>query len=481
MSFVITRKTGLKSQLTTKTSKHRQLQAGRMKAAAGAAMALTNDLAPKLEITMRAIADLQAATRRTRKPTEQQISATALSITTFGFVSPITVRGNQIFDGHVRVQAAHRLGMFEVPCIDISHLSDAKARMLAISLNRLAETGTWDPQELKLELSELKIEGFELTISGFSSQELDILLLEEPDAEPKDETVIPEPPLVPVSRVGDLWELGGRHRILCGNSLAPEAYGRLLEGQLATAVLADAPYNVKIANNVSGLGKKKHGEFKMGSGEMSQPQFQEFLATAHKNCSDHLISGGVAFSFMDWRSFHILVAAGQQAGLHLVNTVVWYKGSGSMGAFYRSAHEMVGVFCKGASPAINNIQLGKHGRDRTNVWVYPGANKPGSSAAAALKHHPSPKNVEMCVDAILDVTHSGHIVLDPFLGSGTTVIAAEKSGRCGYGIELDPGYVDVAVSRWEALTGEHAIHAETGRSFAEIAKERAEEDIGEAA
>jgi DNA modification methylase len=134
---------------------------------------------------------------------------------------------------------------------------------------------------------------------------------------------------------------------------------------------------------------------------------------------------------------------------------------------------MIPIFCKGSSPKINNVALGKHGRDRTNVWLYPGANKPGSSAAAALKDHPSPKNVEMCVDAILDVTAAGDIVLDPFLGSGTTLIAAEKSARSGYGIELDPAYADVCVRRWEHLTGKSAIHAETGRTFLETAADRA--------
>lgn len=477
MSFVSTRKNGLKAQLATKTAKRRKHEAAKVEVRAVAGMMLPNDLLPELSFAVRSIAELTSAKRHTRTLTDEQVTRTARSITTFGFVTPVTTRGNQIVDGYVRVEAARRLGMSEVPCIDIGDMPEAKARMLAITLNRIAETGTWDPQELKLELGELKIEGLDLTISGFSSQELDIIMLHEPGAEGEGEADLPDYPIKPVTQLGDLWLLG-RHRILCGNSLEGEAYKKLMDGQLATAVLTDAPYNVKIANNVSGLGKKKHGEFVMASGEMSPPEFQAFLTTAHRHCADNLIERGVIYSFMDWRSVDILIAAGREAGLQLINMIVWYKGSGSMGAFYRSAHELVLAFCKGGSPSINNIQLGKHGRDRTNVWVYPGANKPGSSAAAALKHHPSPKNLEMCVDAILDVTHPGDAVLDPFLGSGTTIIAAEKSERCGYGIELDPAYVDVAVLRWEAISGARAIHAGTGSSFAAMAEHRSEEDIG---
>lgn len=236
----------------------------------------------------------------------------------------------------------------------------------------------------RLELCELEIEGLDLTLSGFSSQELDIVLLDETDESAAgEEESIPEPPADPVSQLGDLWLLG-KHRLLCDDSLEKSSYEKLLEGAQATAVLTDPPYNVKIEGNVSGLGKKKHGEFTMASGEMSRGEFHEFLCTVHKHCSDHLIDGGVIYSFMDWRSIDVLMAAGREAGLELINMPVWYKGSGGMGAFLRSAHELVCQFCKGPVPKINNVELGKHGRDRTNVWVYPGANKPGSSAAGAL-------------------------------------------------------------------------------------------------
>jgi DNA modification methylase len=292
-----------------------------------------------------------------------------------------------------------------------------------------------------------------------------------PDEAP-DEEQIPEVPSHPVNQPGDLWLMGKGHRLLCGNALDPNSYVQLLGSTAVAAVLTDPPYNVKIAGNVSGLGQTKHGEFQMGSGEMSVAEFQEFLRTVHKHCYDHLLPGGVMYSFMDWRSIDVLMAAGREAGLQLLNMAVWFKGTGSMGAFLRSAYELIAIFCKGDKLRVNNVELGRHGRDRMNVWPYPGANQPGSSAAEMLKNHPTPKNLEMCIDAILDVTHKGEIVLDPFLGSGTTLIAAEKSGRACFGIELDGGYADVCIRRWETHTGRQAVHAKTGLAFEQVSIER---------
>lgn len=473
MNFVITKKRGFKKQCLDKTTTRRKNNASLVSIKKAAGGGLPNDLLPSLEITLRNVGELTAPKRRVRKTEPEQVARVVSQIKTFTFVSPVTVRGDVVIDGYIRLKAAQELGMAQVPCIDISHLSEAKARMLAIGLNRVSETGTWDVPELRLELHELEIEGLDLTLSGFSNEELDIVLLDETDesAAGEDESLA-EPPADPVSKLGDLWLLG-KHRLLCGDALVKGSYEILLEGAKATAVLTDPPYNVKIEGNVSGLGKKKHGEFTMASGEMSRSEFHEFLRAAHKHCADHLIDGGVIYSFMDWRSIDVLMAAGREAGLELINMPVWYKGSGGMGAFLRSAHELICQFCKGPVPKINNVQLGKHGRNRTNVWVYPGANRPGSSAADALHSHPTPKNVEMCIDAILDISNKGDVVLDPFLGSGTTLVAAEKSGRACRGIELDPGYADVSIRRWEYLTGSEAVHAKTGLTFNEIAAQRA--------
>ena len=335
----------------------------------------------------------------------------------------------------------------KVPCVDVSHLSDEKVRLLTLTLNRLAETGTWDLPELKLELAELQIAEIDLTLSGFTMPELDIILSDAADDDGQEE-VIPEPPQLPVNVAGDLWHLD-EHRVSCGNALEAADYASLMGTSRAASVLTDPPYNVKIAGNVSGLGKTKHGEFQMGVGEMTHEQFQAFLTTPLEHCKEYLLAGAVIYAFMDWRSIDLLMAAASAAGLKHINTAVWNKGSGAMGGFLRSAHEFVGVFCHGESPRVNNVELGKHGRDRTNVWSYPGANKPGTSGAKALKDHHTPKNVEMCADALRDATVRGEIVIDPFLGSGTTLIAAEKTSRVCFGMELEPRFVDVIIRRWE--------------------------------
>lgn len=311
---------------------------------------------------------------------------------------------------------------------------------------------------------------FDLSATGFSSQERDIILLDPAAAEAEEEEV-PVPPAEPVSRLGDTFLLN-KHRVHCGDATKAEGYSHVLGDQLATACLTDPPYNVKIKNNVSGLGKHKHGEFVMASGEMTTPEFHMFLKVFLELCVTALIDRGTIFSFMDWRSVHLLINAGLAVGLELINLAVWDKGAGAMGGFYRSTHELIPIFCKGSSPAINNIQLGRHGRDRCNIFRYPGANKPGTSAADALELHATPKNVDLIADAILDVTHRGDVVLDPFLGSGTTIIAAEKTGRIACGLELDPKFVDVCVRRWEQLTGLEAIHELSGLTFAELRAER---------
>lgn len=475
MPFTINTKSSLQHQCLTKTKTVRKANASKVAVKSAAANAPLNDLAPDIVVVWHDVLDLKPPKRRVRKQSAEHVAETITAIKTFGFISPVTIRKMTVIDGHVRLLAANELGMPKVPCIDVGHLSEEKARLLAISLNRLAEKGEWDLPELKLELEELEIDGFDLVPTFFSEQELEIILMDEPETDKAtDGDVVDwaEPPAEPVSLEGDLWLMGKGHRLLCGNSLEAETYELLMDGKTAAAVLTDAPYNVKIAGNVSGLGATKHGEFKMASGEMSQAQFEDFLRVVHKHCADHISTGAVVYSFMDWRSIDLLMAAARHAGLTHINTAVWYKGSGGMGSFLRSAHELCGVFCKGDKPKVNNVELGKHGRDRTNVWVYPGANKPGTSSGKALKDHPTPKNADMCADALLDVTVRGDIVLDPFLGSGTTLIAAEKTRRLCYGVELDPGYVDVCVRKWEELTGKQAILAATGQTFAEVAEER---------
>jgi DNA modification methylase len=467
--FIIRRKDDFQKQSLAKTTGRRKKNAGTVAVHSVAAGGSIKNAHPDIKLVWRKPAELKAARRRVRKTDDRHLAQTVHSMSHFGMVVPLTIRGDQVVDGHIRLAAARVLELPLVPCIDVSHLSEDKARVLGITLNRLAETGTWDMDELKLELAELETMEFDLTLSGFTMPEMDIILSDGAEDKEKEET-IPEPPAVPVTIAGDLWLLG-EHRVLCGSALAAEDYARLMNGDLAAALLTDPPYNVVIEGNVSGLGKTKHGEFAMASGEMTREQFLEFLTAYHAHSRKYLLAGAVAFGFMDWRSIDLLTLAARTAGFRHINTAVWNKGSGGMGALYRSAHEFAGVFCNGDTPRVNNVELGKNGRDRTNVWTYPGANKRGSSSAKALNDHPTPKNVEMCADALRDVTLREEIVLDPFLGSGTTLIAAEQTARACYGLELEPKFVDVIVRRWEALTGKQAIHAETGATFKETGED----------
>ncbi|WP_226948844.1 DNA-methyltransferase [Rhizorhabdus wittichii] len=266
-----------------------------------------------------------------------------------------------------------------------------------------------------------------------------------------------------------------QHRLLCGDALAAKSYEALLAGRQIDCVFSDPPYNIKIEGVVSGLGKKKHKDFAMGVGEMSDEDFRAFLGGYLQRCKEHASPGAVIFACMDWRQIDLLMFAGRDAGLHRINKTIWNKGSGGMGSLYRSAYEEVVVFCTEASSATNNVLLGKNGRNRTNVWTYPGANRKGSSAGKALGDHPTPKPVELVADALQDVTQRGDLVFDPFIGSGTTLIAAEATGRIACGIDLDPGYVDVAIVRWQQMTGRQAIHADSGKSFEEVIRERSRE------
>lgn len=460
--------TALHAQKLARTKQRRKTLGAARKLEHAASSIGRNDLSPTLAISELPPTSLAASANRTRKTDPDHLARIVSSIKSLGFSVPVIRSGNEIIDGHVRVEAAIALGLERIATIDCGHLSPTEVRTLRLAVNRLGELGTYDPDRLRCEFQELIELEVDIEFTGFTLEDQDIILLDPDPVSP--ETAEIEPPEVPVSRLGDIWALDD-HRIMCGNALAPETYDAVLQGDCVEAIIADFPYNVKIAGNVSGLGKKKHGEFVMASGEMSVDQFTAFLTDATKAASAHLVDGGVFFGFMDWRSIDLLYAAGRSAGLTLLNLVVWYKGGG-MGAFYRSAHELIAVFCNGESSRVNNVKLGKNGRDRTNVWEVAGANRPGSSAASMLHAHASPKPLELCVDAILDVTNRGETVLDPFLGSGTTLIAADKAGRRCFGIELDPKFVDVSVRRWEEATGEGATLLETGETFAETAAAR---------
>ncbi len=427
-------------------------------------------------VAWRRVEDLAPHPRNARTHSRKQIAKIAASIEQFGFTNPVlTDAESRIVAGHGRVEAARLLGMERVPAIRLDHLSEDQLRAYVIADNRLAELAGWDEELLAIELqylSEIDLD-FDVEITGFATAEIDLMIesLDTAEADEADRFPEPEDDRPAVSRIGDLWLLG-RHRLLCADAQDNASYERLMAGELARMVFTDPPYNVPIGGHVSGLGRTQHREFIMASGEMSPEAFQSFLQSMLNHHAAACVDGALLYVFMDWRHVFELLHAGRETDLALINLCVWNKTNAGMGSFYRSKHELVPVFKKGHAPHVNTIELGAHGRYRTNVWDYAGANTFGANRLDELAMHPTVKSTALVADAIKDCTRRGDIVLDGFAGSGTTLIAAEKTGRIGYGLELDPRYVDVAIRRWERLTGQKAVHAATRLTIDELAEAR---------
>jgi DNA modification methylase len=437
-----------------------------------------NTAVSELAVTYLLIRDLKSNPRNARTHSKDQIRQIANSIREFGFTNPVLVdKDNTVIAGHGRVAGARQLGMSQVPTIRLENLTSDQIRAYVIADNRLAEKAGWDKPTLAIELQHLlTIEAdFDVTITGFETAEID-LILSEPNGkeDPADSFEVSEDAEA-ISRPGDLWGLG-RHRVLCSTALDQTSYATLLGSKRAGVVFSDPPYNVAIEGHVSGKGAVHHREFAMASGEMSEFEFTRFLTSTMKHLARYSMSGSVHFICIDWRHLGELLSAGVQAYDSLLNLCVWVKNNGGMGSLYRSRHEMVLVFRNGQGKHRNNIQLGRYGRNRTNVWEYPGVNTLSkvSEEGNLLALHPTVKPVALVADALLDCSARGDIVLDPFLGSGSTLIAAERTGRCCYGIELDPLYVDTVIKRWQRYTGDKAIHTSSGKKFNEISNETTE-------
>jgi DNA modification methylase len=428
-----------------------------------------------LDVEWRAIGGLTPQARNARTHSEKQIQQIATSIRQFGFTNPVLVDAQgHIIAGHGRVEAAKLLGMGEVPTIRLDHLSEAQKRAYVLADNRLAELAGWDRELLALELGELAALDldFDIGVTGFDTAAVDLLLDEKRPAKPNKEDEVPEPlEGPPVTQPGDLWCLGP-HRLYCGDARDGAAYQRLLDGKQAQMVFTDPPYNVAIDGHVCGNGAIHHREFAMASGEMSEGEFTDFLTLVLKNIAHLSADGSIHFICMDWRHLREVLAAGHRAYDEFKNLIVWNKDNAGMGSFYRSKHEMILVFKNGKAAHINNFGLGEKGRYRTNVWDYPGVNSMKAGRMDELAMHPTVKPVGLVADAIRDCSQRKQIVLDAFMGSGTTLIAAEKTGRLAYGLELDPAYIDVAIRRYQAYAGKIATLAGTGQTFAEVAAAR---------
>jgi DNA modification methylase len=410
------------------------------------------------------ISELKENSRNPRRHSRAQIEAIARSIDAFGFNAPVLIdRRKRLVAGHGRVAAARLRGQTHVPAIRLEHLTDAKAKAYLLADNKLSDRSEWDERLLAEHLKELSdiALNFEIEATGFEIGEIDLLIQSLDDTEgvaanDRDDEV-PAVETTAVCRPGDVWELGD-HRIFCGDARLRPSYTTLLAGGRAASVFSDPPYNVKIGGNVSGLGRTRHREFVMASGELSRHEFTQFLTDVFKALCAGSSLGSIHFHCMDWRHMREILSAGEAAYSELVNLCVWAKTNAGMGSLYRSRHELIFAYKNGRAPHRNNVQLGRFGRTRTNVWTYPGASNFGGRGGNenVLELHPTVKPVALVADAIRDTTARGDIVLDPFLGSGTTIIAAERTGRRCFGVELDPLYVDVAVRRWQKRTGKPA-------------------------
>lgn len=434
-----------------------------------------------LNVVERDVASLRPYARNARTHSRKQVKQIAASIERFGFTNPVLISDDaEIIAGHGRVEAAKLLGWKSVPTLALSHLSETERRSYVLADNKVALNAGWDKEILAIELQTLVDLDFAVELTGFSLAEIDLVIEEAGDADPgvidAPEDAVFFASGIPVSRQGDLWQLG-RHKLLCGDSRSYADFDALMGGESADLVFTDPPYNVKIGGNVCGLGSVRHREFAFASGEMSESQFTAFLRDTLGNAAAVMRNGAIAFVCMDWRHMGELLAAGHTVFTELKNLVVWNKTNGGMGAFYRSKHELIFVFKQGTAEHTNSFGLGETGRYRTNVWDYAGISSISGKRAEELAMHPTVKPVALIADAIRDCSRRGEIVLDCFGGSGSTLVAAEKTGRSARLIEYDPLYCDTIIQRWEKLTGKRATLAASSDTFEDVSERRLGVDL----
>lgn len=419
---------------------------------------------------------LEPAQRNPRTHSKRQVRQIASSIEKFGFNSPILIdKSNRIVAGHGRYEAAKHLGHHTVPIIRLDSLNNSELRAYALADNKIAQNAGWDRELLALEFEELQLAlpevGLDLEITGFSAVEVDGIISDfsTSPCHPADE--IPELSVTVTSKTADIFILD-KHRLAVGDVRDEKCVAALMLNDRAEMAFLDPPYNVRIDGHAGGRGKTKHREFAFASGEMSSAQFTRFLQDTLGMCARHTSDGAIHFVCMDWRHAIELLEAGASVYGELKNMCVWTKTTPGQGSFYRSQHELVFVYKHGTAPHINTFELGQYGRTRSNVWNYPGANTFRAGRMDELKMHPTVKPVAMIIDAMKDCSHRGGIVLDSFCGSGSTIIAAEQVGRRAHCIEIDPRYVDVAIRRWQRLTGKDAILESSGETFDDLVQSR---------
>lgn len=431
---------------------------------------------PDLSVTWVKPDSLTLYERRARQHTKKKLKKLRTSLAEFGWTTPLIVdETNMVLCGAGRLTVALEDNLDLVPVIRIEHMSEAQKRAYIIADNRIAEEATYSRELLRDELAGLIELGYDAELTGFDTLEIDTLLSFDEEPADEDNVELGDEAARPVSRLGDLWHIG-EHRALCGDARDRAAYERLLSGSLAQLIITDPPFGCAIAANVSGLGKVKHEDFIMGAGEQSLPEFaQTLLRPAFRNMASFAAAGAIAFVYTDWRALPHMYDAALGVFHEQKNLIVWAKSNAGMGTFYRSAHELVLAYKISPGKHLNNFGLGEGGRHRSNVWSYPGANTFRKGRMQDLLEHSTVKNKAMFADAIRDCSKRGGIVLDPFLGSGTTLVACAKTGRAGRGIELDPKYMDVILRRVAEATGcEPMLDGVTPLS--EVAAARAREE-----
>lgn len=428
-----------------------------------------------LKVVYLPINEIQKYSGNAKLHSDKQVSQIVKSIKRFDFINPILIDEKSIIiAGHGRSEAAIGAGLDKVLVIQIKHLTEAEKKAYRIADNKLTELGDWDIGKLQLEFEAIESLDAELDfeITGFNSGELDVLMDNAcPKADPQKNSI----PFIPddeiVSKEGDIWELG-KHRIICGNSLVRDTFSNLMQGKKATMVFTDPPYNLS-TDDICGGGAIKHEDFKFAHGEMSSTEFQQFLKSSFMLLKEFSTSGSLHYLCIDWKHVKEMSYAGADVHAELKNICVWNKTNAGMGSLYRSKHEFIFVYKNGKDKHINNIELGVNGRYRTNVWDYAGVNTFGRERNN-LVMHPTVKPVELIKDAILDASNRGDIILDSFLGSGSTLIAAEMCKRVCYGIELEAKYIDTAIRRFETLTKQDVIHIASGKTYQELLKNKKE-------
>lgn len=423
------------------------------------------------KVIARKLDELRSFPGNPRTHSPEQIRALARSISGFGWARPIGIdETNTILFGHGCFAAAKFLGLSEVPTLAVTGLTDAQKRAVVVADNQLAMQSEWDPGLLKVQLEELIKVDFDVELTGFSTCQLDVIFAADETAAAADD-VDDLPAAGPaVTKPGDLWVLGN-HRLICGDSRAAGPLNQLLGDQLAEMTVSDPPYNVPIQGHARGRSKVRHREFAMASGEMSAPEFQTFLGEAIRQAVTFSKDGSIHYWFIDWRHLPDLLQVGLAHYSEWKNLLVWRKANAGQGSFYRSHHELIPVFKAGSGPHINNFGLGAHGRYRTNVLDYAGGATPDAKRQEELQMHPTVKPVPLIADLMRDCSRRNGLVLDLFGGSGTAILAAEETNRKARVIELDPLYVDLAVRRWQKLTGAKAFHEGTGRTFDDMAED----------